>query len=302
MNRDLPDIIRDYEDYLIIIQEKAESTVKSYIGDLMLFINFLKTKNNFKNIPVDNVFINKIELHDIYSFLSYVKRGRNNSACARARKIASIKSFFKYCETKLRIIENNPCHELEVPKLGKHQILYLNLEESQKLLKNIVGRYKERDYCILTIFLNCGLRLSELCNIKVNDIKDDILVVRGKGDKDRTVYLNEKCIEALEDYKKVRTEIESEYLFLSERKRRISKREVQYIVKKNIIDKNLDKNKYSTHKLRHTSATLLYKYGNVDIRTIQKILGHKNISTTQIYTHVDEETLRRAVKLNPLNK
>ena len=302
MNRDLPDIIRDYEDYLIIIQEKAESTVKSYIGDLMLFINFLKTKNNFKNIPVDNVFINKIELHDIYSFLSYVKRERNNSAYARARKIASIKSFFKYCETKLRIIENNPCHELEIPKLGKHQIQYLSLEESQKLLTNIVGRNKERDYCILTLFLNCALRLSELCNIKVSDIKDDMLVVRGKGDKDRTVYLNEKCIKSLEEYKKIRNKNKSDYLFLSERKKKISKREVQYIVKKNIIDKKLDKNKYSTHKLRHTSATLLYKYGKVDIRTIQKILGHKNISTTQIYTHVDEETLRRAVKLNPLNK
>ena len=302
MNRDLPDIIRDYEDYLIIIQEKAESTVKSYIGDLMLFINFLKTKNNFKNIPVDNVFINKIELHDIYSFLSYVKRERNNSAYARARKIASIKSFFKYCETKLRIIENNPCHELEIPKLGKHQIQYLSLEESQKLLTNIVGRNKERDYCILTLFLNCALRLSELCNIKVSDIKDDMLVVRGKGDKDRTVYLNEKCIKSLEEYKKIRNKNKSDYLFLSERKKKISKREVQYIVKKNIIDKKLDKNKYSTHKLRHTSATLLYKYGKVDISTIQKILGHKNISTTQIYTHVDEETLRRAVKLNPLNK
>lgn len=301
MTRDLPEVLKGYEDYLIIIQEKAEATVKAYICDIMLFINFLKTKEKFKAMNVDETFINIIELADIYAFLSYVKRERNNSAYARARKIASIKSFFKYCETKLKIIDYNPCHDLEVPKLPKHQIFYLNLEESEILLTHIVGRNKKRDYCILVLFLNCGLRLSELCSIKIHDIRDDTLVVRGKGNKDRTVYLNERCLKAINDYLNTRREIKNNYLFISERKRQLSKREVQYIVKKNINDKQLDTKKYSTHKLRHTTATLLHKYGNVDIRTIQKILGHKNISTTEVYTHVDEESLRKAVKLNPLN-
>lgn len=302
MTRDLPEIIREYEDYLIVIQEKAESTVKSYLCDINLFINFLKTKEKFKEIEEGEVFINNIELTDIYSFLSFVKRERNNSAYARARKIASIKSFFKYCETKLKIIEHNPCHELEVPKLPKRQIAYLDLRESKKILTDVVGRNKERDYCILVLFLNCGMRLSELCNIKLSDIREDMLVVRGKGDKDRTVYLNEVCMQAIKDYLEVRDKMETDYLFLSERHKKICKREVQYIVKKNLEDKELDIKKYSTHKLRHTAATLLYKYGHVDIRTIQKILGHKNIGTTEVYTHVDEETLRKAVKLNPLNK
>lgn len=301
MNNDLPVIIREYEDYLLIIQEKSEATIKAYIGDIKLFINFLNTTEKFKGMNVDEEYINKIELTDIYSFLSYVKRERNNSSFARARKIASIKSFFKYCDTKLKIIDHNPCHELEVPNLPKHQIFYLSLEQSEKLLTNVVGRNKERDYCILVLFLNCGLRLSELAEIRKSDIRNDLLVVRGKGNKDRTVYLNERCIKAINEYLEVRSHIKHSYLFISERKRQLSKREIQYIVKKNIKDKNLDTNKYSTHKLRHTTATLLHKYGHVDIRTIQKILGHKNIGTTEIYTHVDEDTLRKAVKLNPLN-
>ena len=302
MTEDLPVVIKEYEDYLIIIQEKTENTVKAYLCDIMLFINFLKTKEKFKDMDVDETFINIIELKDIYSFLSYVKRERNNSAFARARKIASIKSFFKYCETKLKIIDHNPCYELEVPKLAKRQIHYLNLDQAELLLTDIVGRNKLRDYCILVLFLNCGLRLSELCNIKINDIREDTLVVRGKGNKDRTVYLNERCIKAFNEYKKVRIKINCDYLFISERKRQLSKREVQYIVTKNLRNKNFDVKKYSTHKLRHTTATLLYKHGNVDIRTIQKILGHKNIGTTEVYTHVDEESLRQAVKLNPLNR
>lgn len=301
MTEDLPELIREYEDYLLIIQEKTENTVKAYLCDIMLFINFLKTKDKFKDMSVDKAFINIIELADIYAFLSYVKRERSNSAYARARKIASIKSFFKYCESKLKIIDHNICHDLEVPKLPQHQIFYLNLKQSELLLTDIVGRNKTRDYCILVLFLNCGLRLSELCGIKINDIREDMLVVHGKGNKDRTVYLNERCLEAIAEYKKIRAKVKSDYLFISERKRQLSKREVQYIVKKNIEDKKLDSKKYSTHKLRHTSATLLHKYADVDIRTIQKILGHKNIGTTQIYTHVDDESLRQAVKSNPLN-
>lgn len=268
----------------------------------MLFINYLKTKEKYKDSDIDKSFIKLIDLQDLYSFLSYVKNERNNSSFARARKIASIKSFFKYCETKLKIIDNNPCRELEVPKKPNKQINYLNLDESKKLLKNIVGRNKKRDLAILTLFLNCGLRLSELCNIRFKDIKEDTLVVRGKGNKDRTIYLNEMCLKAIEDYMEERKHIEHSYLFVSERKNQLCRRQVQYIVQKNISSTGLDISKYTTHKLRHTAATLLYKHSNVDIRTIQTILGHKNISTTTIYTHVDNEQVRSAIRSNPLNE
>ena len=302
MNKDLPEIIKSYEDYLNIIQEKASSTVYCYIVDIMLLINYLKTKDKYQNLEIDKSFIELIELQDLYGFLSYVKNERNNSSFARARKIASIKSFFKYCETKLKIINNNPCRELEVPKKPNKQINYLNLDESKKLLKDIVGRNKKRDLAILTLFLNCGLRLSELCNIRFKDIKDDTLVVRGKGNKDRTIYLNEMCLRAIEDYMEERKHIKHSYLFVSERKNQLCKRQVQYIVQKNISSTGLDVSKYTTHKLRHTAATLLYKHSNVDIRTIQTILGHKNISTTTIYTHVDNEQVRSAIRSNPLNE
>ncbi|GEP64795.1 tyrosine recombinase XerC [Clostridium beijerinckii] len=302
MNKDLPEIIKSYEDYLNIIQEKASSTVYCYIVDIMLLINYLKTKDKYQNLEIDKSFIELIDLQDLYGFLSYVKNERNNSSFARARKIASIKSFFKYCETKLKIINNNPCRELEVPKKPNKQINYLNLDESKKLLKDIVGRNKKRDLAILTLFLNCGLRLSELCNIRFKDIKDDTLVVRGKGNKDRTIYLNEMCLRAIKDYMEERKHIKHSYLFVSERKNQLCKRQVQYIVQKNISSTGLDVSKYTTHKLRHTAATLLYKHSNVDIRTIQTILGHKNISTTTIYTHVDNEQVRSAIRSNPLNE
>lgn len=302
MNREIPEIISSYEDYLSVIQEKASSTVYAYTIDIMLLIDYLKTKDKYQGLMVSENFIKLIDLKDLYGFLSYVKNERDNSSFARARKIAAIKSFFKYCETKLKILDSNPCHELEVPKQPSKQIHYLTLEESEALLKDIVGRNKKRDLAILTLFLNCGLRLSELCNIKLKDMKGDMLVVRGKGNKDRTVYLNEKCIEVIESYKEERENIKHSYLFVSERKNQMSKRMVQYIVQKNILATGLDTSKYTTHKLRHTAATLLYKHSNVDIRTIQKILGHKNIGTTQVYTHVDDEDLRKAIKSNPLNK
>lgn len=302
MKKKLPEILVAYEDYLMIIQEKSPNTVYSYLTDLMLLMDYLKTKEKYQGLEIDKSFIKSIELSDLYGFLSYLKKDRKNSASARARKVAAIKSFFKYCETKLKIITYNPCNELEVPKKPKKQIYYLNLDESEKLLNNVVGRNKKRDLAILTLFLNCGLRLSELCNIKINDIKDDKLVVRGKGDKDRTIYLNETCMNVIEQYKEERKHIKHSYLFVSERKNQICKRDVQYIVKNNIRSTGLDTHKYTTHKLRHTAATLMFKHSNVDIRTLQEILGHKNISTTTIYTHVDDEQVRNAIKSNPLNK
>ncbi|AOR25063.1 tyrosine recombinase XerC [Clostridium taeniosporum] len=306
MNCNIPKILKNYLDYLSTIQERANSTVKGYKLDLIMLFKFLKNEDNMDNnidiSDIDKEFIRNIELEDLYSFLAFTKINKHNNAFTRARKVATIKSFFKYCQTKIKILDENVSLELETPKLPKKQVAYLSLGESEKLLKSICGRNKERDFCIITLFLNCGLRLNELCNIKLEDIRNDILVVRGKGDKDRTIYLNESCIKAIKEYMPNRKNVKNTYLFISERGNPICKRSVQTIVKNNIKAAGLDAHKYSTHKLRHTSATLLYKYGKVDIRSLQQILGHENISTTTIYTHVDDESIRNAIKSNPLNK
>ncbi len=293
-------ILDNYETYLSIIQEKSIQTIKGYIMDIEIFIDYLKEQDKFKDISFDENFIKAIELSDIYGFLNYLKKDRNNCANTRARKIASIKSFFKYCINKAEIITADPTSRLETPKISKKQINYLTLEECELLLANIVGRNKERDYAIITVFLNTGVRLSELRHIEMSKIKDDTLIVRGKGDKERTVYLNDVTLNAINDYKLCRKG-KSRYLFLSERGNVLSKREIQYIVQKNLEHAGFDTKKYTTHKLRHTAATLLYKHSKVDIRTLQVILGHKNINTTQIYTHVDDEEVRKAIKSNPLN-
>jgi site-specific recombinase XerD len=303
MNKETPGIIKGYLDYLTVIKGRAKSTTYSYKVDLMLLVDFFKTKDKFKDMKFDENFIKEIELKDLYEFLAHVKNERENNSATRSRKIATLKSFFDYCETKIKIITYNPCRELETPKKPSKQINYLTLEEAELLLSSIDDRRnRDRDFCMITLFLNCGLRLSELCNIKIVDIRKDILVVRGKGDKDRTVYLNDKCISAINSYLEVRPDIKNDFLFISEKKNQLSKRQIQHIVKRCISNADLDTRKYTTHKLRHTAATLLYKHANVDIRTIQQILGHKNIATTTIYTHVDDESVRKAINSNPLNK
>ncbi|MDI6601763.1 MAG: tyrosine recombinase XerC, partial [Thermoanaerobacteraceae bacterium] len=219
-------------------------------------------------------------------------------------KVACIRSFYNFLYKKLKVIDYNPASELESPKIGQRNPVYLELEESKRLLDSIKGSFFERDYAIITLFLNCGLRLSELVSINISSIKGDTLRVTGKGNKERTIYLNRACISAIKNYLAVRPVdgvADRDALFLSKRKKRISPKTVQYIVKKYIKMADLDENKYSTHKLRHTAATLMYKYGKVDIRTLQSILGHSNVSTTQIYTHIDEDILRKAVSKNPLS-
>ena len=201
------------------------------------------------------------------------------------------------------MLDYNPASELDSPKILKRLPKYLNIDESKRLLNSIDGKHRERDYAIITLFLNCGLRLSELVNININNIKNDTLTVIGKGNKERTIYLNNACINAINNYLKVRPVNgvkDKNALFLSERKQRISNKTVQSIVKKYIMLAGLDPERYSTHKLRHTAATLMYRYGNVDIRALQRILGHESISTTEIYTHVDDSQLRNAVFSNPL--
>ena len=317
-NSSYPRYITDFLNYLETIKGKSENTVNGYKIDLILLFRFLKVYKGyfipegieFEEIYIgdlDENFLKSIKLIDLYSFLSFTEKQRNNGTYARARKVATIKSFFKFLYGKAKLINENPALELESPKINKRHPIYLSLDESLDLLNSLdkknINYY--RDYCILTLFLNCGMRLSELCSIQVDKIKGDTLTIIGKGNKERTVYLNEACIKAINDYLNVRDDSQAwdndkKYLFLSSRNAPINKRTVELLVKKHIRNAGLIDEKYTPHKLRHTAATLMYKYGNVDIRSLQSILGHDNISTTQIYTHIDQDLLRDAVKSNPL--
>jgi len=318
--KNLPESVIEFLNYLEVIKGKSINTVKGYEFDLGLFFKFLliyKGLNKDDDIPFEEIdirdltegFIKTIKLTDMYAFLSFVEKQRNNGYYARARKVAALKSYFNYLQKKAKIITDNPTLELESPKINKRNPIYLNLEESINLLSSLDKNDKNyyRDYCILTLFLNCGMRLSELCSIRLDKIKGDTLSIIGKGNKERTVYLNESCIKAINNYLKIRDDRKcspenKQYLLLSSHNKPINKRTVEIIVKKHTNNAGLDYNKYTPHKLRHTAATLMYKHGNVDIRSLQSILGHESISTTQIYTHVDNDILREAVKSNPLSK
>ncbi len=309
-----PQILRDFLSYMETIKGKSQNTITEYFFDLRVFLRFMKQKKGladnkiiFDEISIHDInieLIKDINLSDLYDYMTYVNRERGNNANSRARKVASIKSFFNYLNTKAKLIEVNPAKDLESPKILKSMPKYLTLDESKELLSVVDGEFKERDYAILTLFLNCGLRLSELVNINLNRIKGDTLTVIGKGNKERTIYLNNACMKAIENYRennRPKNNIKDKNaLFLSKRKQRISRKTVQHIVKKYLKLAGLDTEKYSAHKLRHTAATLMYKHGKVDIRALQEILGHEHLSTTEIYTHIDNEQLRDAIDRNPL--
>ena len=310
-------------DYSITILNKSPNSVKEYNYDLNMFLKYMKIhfkmtkETNFKNItikdfPID--ILKKITLDDIHSFVSYLALNQRAKAATRARKISTIRIFFSYLTQKAMLLKTNPAQNLETPKLDKRLPKYLSLDDSKKLLEvtedNQSDENKERDVAIITLFLNCGLRLSELVSINIKDIdfNENKLTVIGKGNKERTIYLNKACVTALKNYLTVRpkegvkvdSKSSNKALFLSKRLERISKRTVQYLVDKELQRAGLDTSKYSTHKLRHTAATLMYQYGQVDIRALQELLGHKSISTTEIYTHVSNEQVREAVEKNPL--
>lgn len=318
---EIPKILRDFLNYNANLN-KSKNTINEYKYDLVNFLKYMKylslnsKKINISEISItdiDSKFLNQIDLNDIYEYMTYLKDHFNDKPATRARKVSSIKSFFKYLHVKAKLIDDNPAKELESPKLGKRLPKYLTLEQSTSLLhhvknKEISGRQHDnsiRDYAMVTLFLNCGMRLSELVSININHIKFDenILTVIGKGDKERTVYLNKACVEAIKEYLEIRPYgedvIDPKALFLSERKQRISKRTVQHIIKESLKQISGAEN-LSTHKLRHTAATLMYQYGNVDIRALQEILGHESIATTEIYTHVDNSQIREAIESNPL--
>jgi len=306
-------LLKDFGGYLLSIKGLSVNTVHSYLYDLLVYFRYLKIryamvpeKLPFEDITVEDVdtdLLSEITITDLYGFISYAATHLHNTAFGRTRKISALRAFYDYMCSKRRLLPSNPILELERPRLQKRLPVYLTLEESVQLLNSIEGRNKVRDYAMITLFLNCGLRLSELTNIKKTDIKGDTLKVVGKGNKERTIYLNEASQAALKQYLEIRKQKNGQdvpYLFLSEQNNQISNRAVQHAVKKHIRAAKLDDSKISVHKLRHTSATLMYQYSDTDIRALQQILGHENIATTEIYTHIDDARLRDAVALNPL--
>ncbi len=298
------------------IKGRSSATINSYYIDLRNFFRFMKelrgllpSKTSFNKIPISDIsidFIRTITLSDVYEYLNYTLSERSNSAKTRARKVSCLRSFFNYLTSKAHLLEENPVKDLETPKLKKTLPKYLSLEQSLELLNHVDGEYQERDYCILTLFLNCGMRLSELVGINLSDIQDNTLRLTGKGNKERIVYLNDACLSSIQSYLAVRTKNISHIkdknaLFLSRLGKRIDKRRVQQLVSKHLQDAGLGNMGYSTHKLRHTAATLMYQHGNVDIRVLKEILGHVNLGTTEIYTHVTSSQLEKASDASPLS-
>lgn len=316
-NEDLPYRLREFIKYMETMKGSSKNTTIGYSTDIVMLLRFMKVKRGlvardieYSDIPVNDIddeFLKNISFEDMQSFLVFSSSYLNNGNSTISRKVASLRAFFKYLTIKARVCERNNSVDLDKPRIGKRKPKYLNLDEANMLLDSVKSRNDVRDRLIITLFLNCGMRLSELCSINVSDIKGDIIRIIGKGNKERFIYLNDTCIEAIEDYITVRNKvlhrkgIEEDALIISERGTRIGKRTVQGIIEKQLHNAGLSGKGYSTHKLRHTAATLLYKYGNVDILVLKEILGHEEVSTTQVYTHTDSDMIRNAVKVNPLN-
>lgn len=320
---DAPPILRDFLTYHETIQGHSKKTVDEYFLDLRNFFRYIKMEKglvprtlNLDEISIDDVdldLIRSVTLTNVYAYMSYLSRDRVKhpnmsspeyglTASARARKIASIRSFYKYLTNKAKLLTENPMQDLDAPRLKKSLPKYLTLDQSIRLLEHVDGENKERDYCILTLFLNCGLRISELAGLNLNSIQGDQLRILGKGNKERIVYLNEACQAAIQDWLAVRNSsavLDKNALFLTRKHTRITTDAIHYMVKKRLLAAGLDASQYSSHKLRHTAATLMLQNG-VDVRTLQEVLGHEHLNTTQIYTHVDNEDLRIAAKANPL--
>ena len=323
---DAPPILRDFLVYHETIQGHSRRTVDEYFLDLRNFFRFLKLDKGrvARNTPLDQISIDDVDLElvssvtlsDVYSYMNYLSRDRvvhpnspdqrhGLAASARARKVAAIRSFYKYLTNKAKLISENPMQDLDSPHLKKSLPRYLDLEESVSLLDHVDGANQARDYCILTLFLNCGLRISELVGLNVTDVRGNQLRVLGKGNKERMLFLNEACQSAMEDWlteRSMLTLVDQNALFVTlQNRRRISRAAVHKLVKKHLAAAGLDSTQYSAHKLRHTAATLMLQNG-VDVRTLQEVLGHDHLNTTQIYTHVDNDDLRTAARANPLGK
>lgn len=302
-----PPLVREFLFYLETIKGRSKTTVLGYYYDLTLFFRFMITQKKI-DVPITHVTLEHIEqitLMDVYEFLQYVSSDRTNNAKTRSRKVSAVRMFFKYLTVTTKVLSENPVENLETPSISKTLPKFLTLDACYDLLRAVDGSFRERDCCIIIFFLNCGMRLSELCGINVEDIHENQLLLRGKGNKERMVYLNDACQYALATYLPHRSPPSQEpkhrkALFLSTRGTRLSGRQVERIVERHLQSAGLAGMGYSPHKLRHTAATMMYQHGGVDVRILQEILGHANLGTTQIYTHVSSSQMQQAVGKNPL--
>ncbi len=320
---ELPFFFSDYITHLSAIKGLSDTTVMGYFRDIRQFLRFIRFESEhpgqnpdasaLPEIPIQDMQvedIRRITLRNIINYYNFIIMECGNKERIRARKATSLRSFFKYLQKQARLIDENPTENLEIrsPNPRKQKPKYLNLNDSLALLRTLTEQKDKkahlRDYCIVTLFLNCGIRLSELVGLNLSsiDFSEHKMMVLGKGNNERTVYLNEACMTALREYLFERSEIptDDKALFLSSHKKRISKRRVQQVVENALAAAGLDGRGLSTHKLRHTAATLMYQHGHVDLLTLQKILGHVSISTTEIYTHLTDVQMQEAMDHSPL--
>lgn len=322
---DCPQILREFLIYHENIKGQSQLTIQEYYLDLRMFLRFVRLMRNdmpmstdLDSIPIKDIdldFIRSIETSDIFDFLSYLANDRainpesaapdyGISPASRARKLSAIKSFYKYLTVRTKQLQENPVADLEYPKLRKSLPKYLTMEQSAALLRSVSGPNEKRDYAILMLFLNCGIRRSELVGLNLTDVYEDRIRVVGKGNKERIVYFGSACRKAIDAYllerhKKVLSD--NRALFGSRDNNRISVSAVHRLVKKALLQAGLDSTQFSAHKLRHTAATMMLS-GGVDVKTVQEVLGHENLNTTQIYTHIESTELKLAAEANPLSK
>ena len=321
---DTPDILTEFLNYERVVRQLSAATISEYRLDLQTFFRFLKRSRGlvpddmpFDDIPIRDVdipMLQSVTMSQLYDYLAFAGTSRpkfhrspetayGDAEAAISRKVSSLRTFYKYLTVKRAYFENNPAAELENPKNKKPLPKYLTAEEAGELLDSVDGQFRERDYCILTLFLNCGLRVSELAGLNLSSIRGETLLVHGKGSKERVIYLNEACRDALDIYLPTRLQprgtLDRDALFVSRQLNRIGVQTIKKLVEKHLKAAGLGGRGFSTHKLRHTAATLMYQNG-VDIRTVQEFLGHEQLSTTQIYTHLSDSSLRDAAQANPL--
>ncbi len=322
---DCPQILREFLVYHETIKGQSPLTISEYYLDLRLFLRFIKLMRNdmpmntdLETISIKDIdlsFIRDIDTSDVFDFLSYLANDRplnpdvpmtdhGIAASSRARKLSAIKSFYKYLTVRTKQLSENPVADLEYPKLRKSLPKYLTMEQSAALLQAVSGANEKRDYAILMLFLNCGIRRSELVGLNLTDVYEDRIRVVGKGNKERFVYFGTACRKAIDAYMVERSEktlSDNRALFGSRDGNRISVTAVHRLVKKALLQAGLDSTQFSAHKLRHTAATMMLS-GGVDVKTVQEVLGHENLNTTQIYTHIENTELKIAAEANPLSK
>jgi site-specific recombinase XerD len=313
-----PKVMKEFLGYMQTVKGKSPKTIEEYYMDLRTFFRYMKIKwelvnqdTKMEEINILDIDINQIrtvKLLDVFEYMNYLISERKNTAPTRSRKVSSLRSFFKFLTNKAQQLDINPIEELETPKKKKSLPIFLTLEQSKLLLDTVIqygGSNRERDYCIITLFLNCGMRLSELVGININDIRlDGALKITGKGDKERIIYVNDACKTAIDRYLNIRLNYKAKdknAMFISRNNNRISPKTVQFLLNKYLTLSGLQGQGFSVHKLRHTAATLMYQYGDVDIRILKDILGHENLGTTEIYTHLSDKQMQDAVKSNPLS-